>query len=71
MAPEFEQNRRKILGRGTRNDLSELGAAREKDEVEGKLQELGCFLAAARYGADRAGVEVFRHELEQHRRRSR
>jgi hypothetical protein len=71
LAAKFEQNRRKILGCGPRNDLSDLGAAREKDEVEGKLQEFGCFLAASRYGADRAGVEVFRHELEQHRRRGR
>jgi hypothetical protein len=40
LPPKFEQHRRQILRRRLHDDLADLGAAGEEDEVEGQFQKL-------------------------------
>jgi hypothetical protein len=44
--------------------IANLGAAGEKDEIEGQFQQLGDFLASAPHGGHSAWIEITGYEFE-------
>src|SRR5271167_2955981 len=65
LAPEFEKNRSQIFCGRFHNDLANLDAAGEEDEVEGQLEKLRHLVFAAGDGSYGTRVEVFWNEIEQ------
>nr|WP_275936602.1 hypothetical protein [Labilithrix luteola] len=67
LAAKLEENRRQVLGGRPRNDLASARAAREEDEVERQLQELGGLLTTADHRGDRARIEILPDEVGEQR----
>src|SRR5208283_1241617 len=65
LAPEFEKNRSQILRGRLHDDLANLDAAGEEDEVEGQLEKLRHLVFAAGDGSYGARIEIFWNEIEQ------
>src|SRR6202161_4111729 len=62
---EFEKNGSQILCGRLHDDLANLDAAGEEDEVEGQLEKLRHLVFAAGDGSYGSGIEIFRNEIEQ------
>src|SRR6202162_2359928 len=65
LAPEFEKNRSQIFCGRFHDDLANLDAAGEEDEVEGQLEKLRHLVFAAGDGSDGPRIEIFWNEIEQ------
>src|SRR6202042_1703448 len=62
---EFEKNGSQILCGRLHDDLANLDAAGEEDEVEGQLEKLRHLVFAAGDGSDGPRIEIFWNEIEQ------
>src|SRR5258708_1526699 len=65
LATEFEKNGRQIPCGRLHDDLANLDAAGEEDEVEGQLEKLRHLVFAAGDGSDGPRIEIFWNEFEQ------
>src|ERR1700683_3639640 len=65
LAPEFEKNRSQIFCGRLHDDLANLDAAGEEDEVEGQLEKLRHLVLATCDGSYGPGIEIFWNEIEQ------
>src|SRR6202050_5650058 len=65
LAAEFEKNGSQILCGRLHDDLANLDAAGEEDEVEGQLEKLRHLVFAAGDGSDGPRIEIFWNEIEQ------
>jgi hypothetical protein len=65
LSAEFEHDRRQVLGGRPRHDLPGARAAREEDEVEGKLQKLCRLFAMTCDSCHGFRFEVLRNEVRQ------
>src|SRR5208282_3401503 len=65
LAPEFEKNRSQIFCGRFHNDLADLDAAGEENEVKGQLEQLRHLVFAAGDGSDGPRIEIFWNEIEQ------
>src|SRR5271154_530740 len=65
LAPEFEKNRSQILCGRFHDDLANLDAAGEEDEVEGQLEKLRHLVFATGDGSHGPRIKVFWNEIEQ------
>src|SRR5271167_307677 len=64
LAPEFEKNRSQIFGGRFHDDLANLDAAGEENEVEGQLEEFRHLILTSRDGSNGPRIEVFRNEVQ-------
>src|SRR6202142_1368474 len=62
---QFEKNGSQILCGRLHDDLANLDAAGEEDEVEGQLEKLRHLVFAAGDGSDGPRIEIFWNEIEQ------
>ena len=62
---EFEKNGSQILCGRLHDDLANLDAAGEEDEVEGQLEKLRHLVFASGDGSDGPRIEIFRNEIQQ------
>src|ERR1700687_2510571 len=65
LSAKFEEYRSQILCGRRHDDLANLDAASEEDEVEGQLEKLRHLVFAAGDGCDGPGIEIFWNEIEQ------
>src|ERR1700729_688423 len=65
LAPEFEKNRSQIFCGRFHDDLSNLDAACEENEVEGQLEQFRHLILTSRDGSNGPRIEVFRNEIQQ------
>src|ERR1700721_4341476 len=65
LAAEFEKNGSQILCGRLHDDLANLDAAGEENEVEGQLEKLRHLVFAAGEGSAGPRVEIFWNEIEQ------
>src|SRR6202167_5273699 len=65
LAAQFEKNGSQILCGRLHDDLANLNAAGEENEVEGQLEKLRHLVFAAGDGSDGPRVEIFWNEIEQ------
>src|ERR1700690_1122456 len=65
LATEFEKNGGQIFCGRLHDDLANLDAAGEEDEVEGQLEKLRHLVFAAGDGSDGPRIEIFCNEIEQ------
>src|ERR1700693_6365195 len=65
LSAKFEEYRSQILCGRLHNDLANLDAAGEEDEVEGQLEKLRHLVFAAGDGSDGPRIEIFWNEIEQ------
>src|SRR5580658_6178620 len=65
LATEFEKNGSQILCSRFHDDLANLDAAGEEDEVEGQLEKLRHLVFAAGDGSDGPRIEIFWNEIKQ------
>src|SRR5271170_6525599 len=65
LAPKFEKNRSQIFCGGFHDDLANLDAAGEENEVEGQLEQFRHLVLTSRYGSNGPRIEVFRNEIQQ------
>src|SRR5258707_688925 len=65
LATEFEENGSQILCGRLHNDLANLHASGEEDEVEGQLEKLRHLVFAAGDGSDGPRIEILWNEIEQ------
>src|ERR1700722_17113116 len=65
LAPEFEKNRRQIFCGRFHNDLANLDAACEENEVEGQLEQFRHLILTSRDSSNSPRIEVFRNEIQQ------
>src|SRR6204780_4156923 len=65
LSAKFEEDRRQILCVRLHNDLANLDAPGEEDEVEGQLEKLRHLVFAAGDGSDGPRIEIFWNEIEQ------
>src|SRR5580700_1757509 len=65
LASKFEKNRSQIFCGRLHDDLANLDAAGEENEVEGQLEKLRHLVFAAGDGSDGPRIEIFWNEIEQ------
>ena len=65
LATEFEENGSQILCGRLHDDLANLHASGEEDEVEGQLEKLSHLVFAAGDGSDGPRIEIFWDEIDQ------
>src|SRR5882757_8092336 len=65
LAPEFEKNRSQIFCGRFHDDLANLDAAGEENEVEGQLEQFRHLVLTSRDGSNGPRIEVFRNEIQQ------
>src|SRR5271168_4632594 len=65
LSAKFEEYRSQILCGRLHDDLANLDAAGEEDEVEGQLEKLRHLVFAAGDGSDGPRIEIFWNEIEQ------
>src|SRR3984885_10314367 len=65
LAPEFEKNRSQIFCGRFHNDLANLDAACEENEVEGQLEQFRHLILTSRDSSNSPRIEVFRNEIQQ------
>src|ERR1700722_20316002 len=65
LSAKFEEYRSQILCGRLHDDLANLDAAGEEDEVEGQLEKLRHLVFAAGDGSDGPSIEIFWNEIEQ------
>src|SRR5580704_6480280 len=65
LAAEFEKDWSQILCSRFHDDLANLDAAGEEDEVEGQLEKLRHLVFAASNGSDGPRIEIFWNQIEQ------
>src|SRR5271170_4098234 len=65
LAPEFKKNRSQISCGRFHDDLANLDAAGEENEVEGQLEKLRHLVFASRDGSNGPRIEIFWNEIEQ------
>src|SRR5580698_7064872 len=65
LAPEFEKNRSQIFCCRFHDDLANLDAAGEENEVEGQLEQFRHLVLTSRDGSNGPRIEVFRNEIQQ------
>src|SRR3984893_12135774 len=65
LSAKFEEYRSQILCGRLNDDLANLDAAGEEDEVEGQLEKLRHLVFAAGDGSDGPRIEIFWNEIEQ------
>src|SRR6202142_850140 len=65
LAAEFEKDGSQILCSRFHDDLANLDAAGEEDEVEGQLEKLRHLVFAAGDGSDGPRIEIFWNQIEQ------
>src|SRR5271154_2850408 len=65
LAPEFKKNRGQIFCGRFHDDLANLDAAGEENEVEGQLEQFRHLVLTSRDGSNGPRIEVFRNEIEQ------
>src|SRR5271169_3623789 len=65
LAPEFEKNGSQLLCSRLHDDLANLDAAGEENEVEWQLEELCHLVFASCYGGNGPRIEIFRDESQQ------
>src|SRR6202167_6253052 len=65
LSAEFEEYRSQILCGRLHDDLANLDAAGEEDEVEWQLEQLRHLVFASCDGGNSPGIEVFRNEIQQ------
>src|SRR5580658_2840862 len=64
LAAQFKKNGSQILCCRLHDDLANLDAAGEEDEVEGQFEKLCHLVFAAGDGSDGPRIEIFRNEIE-------
>src|ERR1700731_3134766 len=62
---KFEKNRSQILCGRLHDDLANLDAPGEEDEVERQLEQLFHLILTSRHGSNGPGIEIFWNEIEQ------
>src|SRR5277367_1905973 len=65
LSAKFEEYRSQILCGRLHDDLANLDAAGEEDEVEGQLEKLRHLIFAAGDGSDGSRIEIFWNEIQQ------
>src|SRR5271154_1076888 len=65
LAPEFKKNRSQISCGRFHDDLANLDAAGEENEVEGQLEQFRHLVLTSRDGSAGPRIEIFRNEIEQ------
>src|SRR5271170_7532781 len=65
LAPEFKKNRSQIFCGRFHDDLANLDAAGEENEVEGQLEQFRHLVLTSRDGSNGPRIEVFWNEIEQ------
>src|SRR5271155_3739907 len=65
LATEFEENGSQILCGRLHDDLANLHASSEEDEVEGQLEQFRHLVFATGDGSDGPRIEIFWNEIEQ------
>src|SRR3984885_8659060 len=65
LAAKFKKDGSQILCGRLHDDLANLDAAGEEDEVEGQFEKLCHLVFAARDGSDGPRIEIFWNEIEQ------
>src|SRR6202046_3574182 len=64
LAPEFEKNRSQIFCGRLHNDLANLDAAGEENEVEGQLEQFRHLILTSGDGSNGPRIEVFWNEIQ-------
>src|SRR6202046_2798895 len=65
LSAKFEEHRSQILCGRLHNDLADLDAPGEEDEVEWQLEQLCHLVFASCDGSDGPRIEIFRNEIQQ------
>src|SRR6202451_2515597 len=65
LSAKFQKNGGQVFRSRLHDDLADLDAAGDKDEVKGQLEKLGNFFFASRDGNDGPRIEIFRYEIQQ------
>src|SRR5271156_437384 len=65
LSAKFEEYRSQIFCGRLHDDLANLDAPGEKDEVKRQLEKLHNFFFASRDGSDGPRIEIFRYKIQQ------